>query len=159
MPLSDRLKEAIAQGFLDEPILAFAEINHPSFPEPLRFVANHVDVDVGDVTYVGRGMRLALPEQRPNELPEVAVALDNISREAGKLLRSVGTQNTPQPTVIVWWALASTPDQAEEGPFTFRVRKRGLSADAITLTLGDRELLSRGFPRKRFILSNFPGLA
>jgi len=155
MPNAD-LKRSISLSILADPLLALVDITHESFAEPVRMAANQEDVTSGGNVYTATGMSIGLASQEANSLPEVSLTVSNIETSLSKAFRGLQIQNVDPPLVEVRFVLASSPDLLEEGPLKWQVKAVSITAEVMTLTLSSRDLISRGFPRLRFLPQTAP---
>lgn len=138
-----------------EVFLVFLQISHSAFGT-LRLVHNTQSVTRADGTYDPYPMRILLPDQRSDQIPEVQIIVDNVDRMVLEKIRTL--DGIPSVTMDV--ALASSPDTLEAGPFNFSLLNVTYDALAITGKLGyEDDLLNQPVPSTIYTPTNSPGLA
>lgn len=156
MPRSVSL--AAMQGALaqetDEVYLILMEVDHTSFPSPLRFVNNSSDVTSGGDVYTAFPFEVVMPDNVEGKEPLAKVIISNVTRELIDEIRSIS--DSPIMTISV--ILDSSPNTIEWGPLEFQTSNVTYDADNITFTLGYNTFSTEPFPYIVFDSINFPGM-
>lgn len=167
--LSQAIAEAYASAPSDEVILHTLEIRHPSFTQPIRVVRDNQDllagleatapVDAGQwVTFVAFAFDFVPPPSGTQTLPEVTIAVDNVSQEIGRALE--GAIDSAVPIQITYRPyLSSNPALPEMNPpLHLTVLSGQLNALRATLRAGFVDFVNRKFPSEMYTAARFPGL-
>lgn len=180
---SEALKEAYAHASVEDVILHTLELHHSSFTDPVRVVndfgtllqasATYGGLDIyghsltlestaprnpGEaVEFVGLYFNMELPAQSANQLPEVRITLDNVTREVSQYLDEAVESNEPI-TVIYREYLLNTPTVVQfklEGLDIHKVTSR---TNTVTMSAVFADLTNKSFPDRVYRPEEFPGL-
>lgn len=173
--LSAAIREAYASAPSDTVILHTLELRHPSFldddgqPTAIRVVRDHVDllarleadapVDGGMIVrFVAMGFELELPPVDTAPVPEIAVTLDNVSRE---LVRHLDAAATSQAKIEVTYRPYLSTDlegPQMDPPITLILTE--VEADVFRITGRARmlDIGNKAFPAETYTARRFPGL-
>jgi hypothetical protein len=104
--------DAWAAAFLPQTTAEVAALlltfNHSALPAPVRYTSNGVAVVSRGNSYQPKGLRVALPAQRPGEIPRAVVEIEDVS---GLLLRLFAPVPPATPlSFTLETILLSTPD-------------------------------------------------
>lgn len=122
------------------------EIAHASLNDPIRLVNNDETLVVDDDVYLPVGVKIALPDENPDELPQVQMEIADVDRSILTILRDIPTQNVDRPTVSTRLVLAATPESIEAGPFVMDLLQHTRDRSTLKLTLGTDNIIRRPFP-------------
>ena len=175
LALSEAIREAYASAPSDTVILHTLELRHPSFldddgqPTAIRVVRDHVDllarleadapVDGGMIVrFVAMGFELELPPVDTAPVPEIAVTLDNVSRE---LVRHLDAAATSQDKIEVTYRPYLSTDlegPQMDPPITLILTE--VEADVFRITGRARmlDIGNKAFPAETYTAKRFPGL-
>lgn len=152
--LSLTARQALAAAESSEVWLCLVEIEHESLTAPIRLVANTQDVVHGGDTYTAYPFRLALPEERDDQLTQVRFEIDNINRLLMVAVRSITTPAAFRLKVV----LASDPEVVEAGPFEFTLRDVQYDAFVISGVLMYEDVMNEPWPADTFTPASFPAI-
>lgn len=147
------MQGALAQE-TDEVYLTLLEVDHTTFPSPLRFVDNSADVTSNSNVYTAFPFQVVMPDNVEGKEPIAKVVISNVTRELIDELRSI----TDSPTMTISIILESSPDTIEWGPLEFQTANVTYDAENITFTLGYNTFMTEPFPYIVFDSINFPGM-
>jgi len=102
----------INDAVTDEVPLCLAELDHASWANPLRLVANTEDVVSNGETYTAAGFDIAMPDQLEGRNADARFRLTDADAGTLALLRTTSAVID----VTVMWVLASDPDTVYAGP-------------------------------------------
>lgn len=173
--LDDALREAYASAPADEVILDTLELRHPTFldengePMAIRVVRDHHDLVARledgapmhagqDVTFISLGFEMTLAPIELVAVPEMELAIDNVSTELMKHLDAA--VQDPSPIQLTYRPyLASdplTPRMDQPPSFELRDVKAGVMRVTGRCRVGMD--LQRAFPFPLYTTREFPGL-
>lgn len=154
--LSPAAMQSLLAQTTGEVWLSFLRIEHPSLPEPIRLVCNYTSITRADGVYVPFAFNVPSPAQMEDgKVPETQLSIDNVSLELGDILRTI----MGKPQVILFTALASSPDVIEEGPYTFDLTAVDGDKNQITGQLGyDPSVTNQVLPAQTYVPVSSPGL-
>ncbi|MHB2265804.1 DUF1833 family protein [Aliihoeflea sp. PC F10.4] len=177
------IAEARASAAMDQIELEAIELLHPMFvsdqnlPDSIRLVLDERAWDLqlepdaplkgGQVTaFEPAAMRIVRPDQAEGQIGEVRLAFDFVGREVlpwidealsiradGRLILRSWLANHNADTGA--WSVHGGPLEVLRG---LTVREIYATASTIELTAAFKDLINVGFPRRRFIQDDFPGL-
>lgn len=130
-------------------------LTHPDLPEPIRVVHNTraLQRDVGLFRPVF--FEMSLPEDSPDQTPQVQLLIDNVNREIGRTISSL--QGKLKVTLEV--VLESQPNVVEVGPHTFWLLNASYNASQVQGTLGyEDDILNQQFPAQTYTPGMTPGV-
>lgn len=147
-------RSAFAQQ-TDEVWLTCLTLEHSQFVAPLRVVQNNQAITRGGQKFLPAFFDIALPEEAPDKVPQVTLAIDNVDRGITDLIRTI--QGRIKVTMEV--VLASHPDTVEAGPFVFWLLSVTYDAQIVQGVLGfEDDVLGTEFPKHKYTPINSPGL-
>lgn len=177
------LAEARASASIDQFELEGIEITHPAWvgddelPGALRMVLDERDwslklendapLHAGQtVPFIATAMRLVRPQQAEGQIGEVTLAFDFVGRtvlpwiDQALSIRADGrlilrTWLASRNNLTGEWSVTGAPLEKLAG---LTVREIHATATAIELTAAFKDLINVGFPRRRFVQDDFPGL-
>lgn len=180
---NDAIEEARASAPIDQFELEGIEITHPAWvgeddlPGALRMVLDkrewnltlEADAPLNGgqtVPFVPTGMQIVRPEQMEGQIGEVRLAFDFVSRailpwvDDALSIRADGTLRlrtwlARRNLLTGEWSVVGPPLEVLKGLI---VRDLHATATAIEVTAAFKDLVNVGFPRRRFIQPEFPGL-
>ena len=129
-------------------------ISHADLPSELRFVDNTVNIVSRGNTYTAFPFELELPSSTDRGPPAARLRIDNVSREIGEVLRSVGSPVTVKIEVV----RAAVPDMVEAAFEGFKLRNVEVTALEVTGTLMQEDIVTEPYPAHAFTPASFPGL-
>lgn len=146
-------------------ILVFlVTITHESLDLPKRYSSDptaRLSTDPLKYGTVSRGdtfeylpMTLQLPDDSSDSAPTMKLVLDNVTREAIPLIRSISTP----AQVSVELVLASAPDDVEATWPDFDVVNASYDATTVSLELAINALVNEPYPSGTFTPAGFGGL-
>lgn len=137
-----------------EVFLVCVTITHPAI-DTQRLVNNTEVVHRAAGDYIPCPMKLVLPDQVDDQVPQVTIVIDNVDREVLRQIRLV--DGVPQVRMEV--ILASSPDTVEAGPFDFALMSATYDVLAINGVLGYQDdVLNQQVPAQTYTPVNSPGL-
>lgn len=147
------------------------EIQHPSFGEPARIVANVADdvelgIELGAdfnpgemATFIACPVEVEYPEVREGQPPSSRVKIDNVNRElVPKIRAALGFRAYIK--VLYREFLSSDLTEPAYGPVEFLLKDVQMTGATLTGTAMVAMLLNRRFPRrdKNYTVDQFPSL-
>lgn len=171
MPVSydEAYEELLARAPAGDVLLHTVELRHPVFTAPVRVVNAYADqtltleatapVDGGQaVTFQAMAFQFELPGQEAGRLPRLKLALDGVSREiAGALDQAVADIAPVDMTYREW--RASDPLTVHNRIGGFVIARARVTATRVEADCEFRNLANVPFPRRRYTVAEFPGLA
>jgi len=173
--LERAIREAYASAPSDTVILHTLELRHPSFldddgqPTAIRVVRDHVDlwarleadapVDAGGwVRFVAMGFELELPPVDTAPVPEIAVTLDNVSREIVRHLDAAATSQEKIEVTFRPYLSTDLEGPQMDPPITLILTE--VEADVFRVTGRARmlDIGNKAFPAETYTAKRFPGL-
>jgi len=137
-------------------------IDHPTLNAPIRFINNDETIVVGTAPneriYLPVGLKINIPDEDPDQLPQVTLSIADIDRSILTILRGIPIQNSPRPTAEMSLVLASSVEVVEAGPFKMEILMHTRQGSLLTMTLGTDNLVRRPFPGKQILPQFFPNL-
>jgi hypothetical protein len=119
-----------------------------------RYVNNYEDVTSGGNTYTASAFNTHWPHDLKDQIPDVALSIDNVDRAIIADIRSVA--GVPQADMRM--VLQSDPNTVEIGPLEFKIRRADYSTFQIQGTLQFEDILNETFPSESYTTLTFPGL-
>ncbi len=127
-PLSPRAIQATQDLETGEVFLYLLTISHSTLPVPWTLVNNTEDVTSNGIVYTAFPFSVVLGDDTGEELPKVALVIDNIERGLVEMIRS----QVEPPDISITFVLASEPDiELSKGE---HMTLRELSFDAFTIS-------------------------
>lgn len=150
--------EAFRQMFAQEQTDVFLmclTIEHDDLDEPIRVVKNKEDLVRSEGTYLGTFFDLNLPEDNPEQVPQVTLTIDNVNKAISRAIQGLAGRVRVRLEVV----LESQPNTVEAGPFDFFLLGVNITASTIQGTLGfEDDVLNQAFPVQTYTPDNTPGL-
>ncbi|MGV2896744.1 DUF1833 family protein [Achromobacter sp. AGC78] len=78
---SDAAQQNLLATSADEPFLVAVEILHPDLVVPARFVNDSQNITIQGDEYFATAFRVALPDDKEQQLPQARLEVDNVGRE------------------------------------------------------------------------------
>lgn len=154
-PVSQVFRSAVYAQETGEALLHLLRLYHASIPGGVLYFANNTtNIISNGETYVGCPFEINTPDDRDDVLPEVRLAIDNVSRDLTATIRSITTPIEAELETVV----ASTPDVIEEGPYRFTVRLVVWDVNTVSGTLRFEDVLNERIPGKSFTRAAWPAL-
>lgn len=148
------LQAMMAQA-TSEVMLAFLKIEHADLPDDIRLVMNTEPITRADGVYVPWHFDAPFPDEAENETPRTTITVDNVDMEINDAIRSLAGE----PTVTLFGALASSPDEIEAGPWVFQLKNVVADEQTIQGELGvEDDIFGQQFPGQNYSPANSPGL-
>lgn len=113
--------------------------------------------DARTVTFTACGMDVALPKRDSNGAQDLRFALSNIDGAVSRFVRTALSESR-EILVVYRQFLSDDLGAPAEAPYRFKVKSGSISATEAQLTAGYFDLLSTGWPRKRYTLNFAPGI-
>ena len=152
--LSLATRQALMAAETGEVFLYLLALSHAEMAT-LRFVNNHVSITSQGEVYEPFPFDLAIPDDTPDEIARVQLAIDNIDRRVVEAVRSIDTPAVFTLTVI----RAAEPNVAVAGPFSCTLRNVTYTAHTVTGDLWPYEdVMNERFPQHDFTPVYFGGL-
>jgi len=151
--MTDNFKKSVTNLTTSQVLLCFATLSHSSWSEPYHIVNNTVDISSGITTYKAYGFNFTPPKPTTSGVYEAEIAIDNTDRFFAGL---IGGLNTPV-SLEVYYALASSPNQIEYGPFFLEMTNIKVS-NKITATLQKETVLNNQLTGFAMDTKTFPAL-
>ena len=174
--LSAAIREAYASAPSDVTILHTLELRHPAFvddegfPTAIRVVRDHADLvarleatapmNPGEmVTFVALAFELDLPPVDTAPVPEIAVTLDNVSREIVKHLDAAATSQDKIEVTYRPYLSVDLEGPQMDPPITLVLTE--VEADVFRVTGRARmlDIGNKAFPAETYTAKRFPGLS
>jgi len=168
--LTDAIREAYAVASTDVIVYHTLEINHATFAEPVRIVqgwdaiAATLEADAPrdastEVAFIPMGFEFQPPGVRENELPSLEIRIYDASKLLMDPIEAAADAATPievlyRPYVSTDFAQPAMSPIPLMHLTQIHVDEMMVSATAVFL-----DVLNRVFPRGRYTLAEFPGLA
>jgi len=131
---------AINATSADESPLDLAEIDHPTFEEPIRIVNDSQDLVSNGETFIALYFRCRRPDDREGQAPQAELVVDNVGEELmAPLEHSNGGEGA---TVRLMEVLRSDPDTIEWEATMNLKNVRAVNMEVIA-ALGYEEILHR----------------
>ena len=139
-----------------EIFLSFLQIQHPTLSTPILLVCNYEPITRSDGVYQPFAFNAPSPSQEEDgKVPQTTISIDNTDLE---ILTKLRTIKSP-PKVVLFTALASSPDIIEEGPFIFDLQSVDGDESSLSGKLSyDGSVFDQNFPAQTYTPSNSPGL-
>lgn len=167
--LDQAIREAYASAPQDVVILETLEWYHPTFAAPIRVVSDHADHTLTleasaprnaaeAVVFTAFPFRLLPPEVNEQGHVEMAIEIDNVSREIEDAFAAATAATEPVEVIYRTYLHTDASGPKNNPPLAFTVR--GADADNFRLRVravyGD--FVNRKFPGEKYTLARFPGL-
>ena len=152
---SDVARQNLLATSADEPFLVAIEITHPDLSIPARFVNDSVNLTILGAQFFATAFRVALPDDKEQQVPQARLEVDNVGRELTQWLEySRGGKGARCRIIQV---LRSDPNVIE---FDMTLDLTGLSIDNMTVSgvLGFQNTLGQSAVAVRFDPQTSPGL-
>lgn len=152
---SSEARQNLLATSADEPFLVAIEIIHPDLAIPARFVNDSQNIFIQGNEFFATAFRVALPDDKNQQLPQARLEVDNVGRELTQWLEfSRGGKGARCRIIQV---LRSDPDLIE---FDMSMDLTGLVIDNMTVSgvLGFQNTLGQTAVAIRFDPLTSPGL-
>lgn len=141
-------------GFVNEPdkddaFVALVEIDHPSFASPIRLAGNTEELVSSGTVYNPVGLRVALPSEEEDDLPQVKLEIADIDQTVTIAMRNLDHQVVERATITANFVRGNQPDWIEQGPHEYELLTVEISNGTVILTLGYQNIGRHSFPSKR----------
>lgn len=133
--------------------LCLVEIAHDSLPAPIRLANNTQDVTSNGDTYLKCHFQVVLPDDS-ERVPKVTLRIVNVAREQTQWIREI----TGEPTVSLFFVLASQPDTVDIGPYVMQLKSVSWDAIWIEGELGMESFLAEPLVGWSITPENFPSM-
>lgn len=153
MPTPQGIAAANAQT-TDEAWIILAEINHPSFAQPIRVARNKVNVTHQGEAYIRFPFELKLPDDKSDGLAVGTLELDDIGefedpatgemKTIGDIVKAIAVGEAVTVTITI--VLGSDPDLIEMGPMDFTLRNVKGNGLTIRGDLHFEDLMDEPYP-------------
>ncbi|MFQ5776363.1 MAG: DUF1833 family protein [Kiloniellaceae bacterium] len=154
MSLSTTARQALFAQETGEAFIILLTIDHPNLAAPIRVAGDGLDVISRGDTFVAMPFDLSLPEQTEDRPPRARLAIDNVSRDIVKAVRSISSP----ATVLIEIVLASDPNTVEASLPDFILRDVRYDALVVEGDLDLEDFAAEPYPAAIFSPANFPGL-
>ena len=151
--LSSTATQAVNNQETNEVFIILLEIDHSSLSEPVRLTSNNVDTVHLTNTYVACPFSIDLPADQENQISEVRLIIENVSRQLIPLIRTVSTP----PTINVKIVLASDPDTIEASFLGYTLADINYNALAVQGRFSKENFLAEPYPSRLVLPSTFAG--
>lgn len=157
MPVSysSEARQNLLATSAEEPFLIAIEISHADLAVPARFVNDSQNILIQGNEFFATAFRVALPDDKDQQLPQARLEVDNVGRELTQWLEySRGGKGARCRIIQV---LRSNPDLIE---FDMTMDLTGLVIDTMTVSglLGFQNTLGQAAVTVRFDPLSSPGL-
>ncbi len=173
--LEQAIREAYASAPADTVILHTLELRHPAFadddgePTAIRVVRDHADLnarletdaplDAGQrVRFVALGFELELPPVDTAPVPEIAVTLDNVSREIVRHLDEAATSLERIEVTYRPYLSTDLEGPQMDPPITLTLTEVEVDVFRATGRARMLDIGNRAFPADLYTAKRFPGL-
>lgn len=168
--LSEAIKEAYASAPSDVVIINTIEIRHPAFEEPIRVVSDFVPVTAmlepnapvngGEmVMFQAFAFELTLPEVMDRGVPELALRIDNVSREIIKNIElAMGLPDKLELTYRAFLSNDLAGGPHNDPPLHLTITSIEADALAVDARASIADFVNKKFPNKEYDERQFPGL-
>lgn len=171
--MDNTLKAAIKEAYTHAPsntiIYHTLELNHPSFPAPVRVVRDYADLTATleasapvnpstPVVFTAFNFDLTKPEVSAAGVPQITITLDNVSN---LLIADIESAMTTMSLVTaIYREYVSTDLSGPQNDPPIHMTLITITADVfhITATAGFTDLINRRFPSTAYDAQTFPGL-
>lgn len=152
---SNTARQNLLATSADEPFLVAIEISHADLTVPARFVNDSQNIMIEGNEFFATAFRVALPDDKDQQLPQARLEVDNVGRELTQWLEfSRGGKGARCRLIQI---LRSDPDVIE---FDMTMDLTGLVIDNISVSglLGFQNTLGQTAVAVRFDPQSAPGL-
>lgn len=167
MALSAALQEAYAAVDVKGDILDTLEFDHPTLPEPLRFVRGTRVRDLYETValpvpgnpaalFIVVDFSFTRPSQEEGGTTKAKLRVDNVSRQLQEALRAA--INADQPFSVVYRAYSTLDPNNPEIYDGLRMGNVSVSPLSATGDLFYEEIEMKAFPGQTYNLAEFPAL-
>lgn len=152
---SDTARQNLLATSAEEPFLVAIEISHADLSVPARFVNDSQNIFIGGDEYFATAFRVALPDDKDQQLPQARLEVDNVGRELTQWLEF--SRGGKGARCRILQVLRSDPDLIE---FDMTMDLTGLVIDNMTVSglLGFKNTLGQTAVAIRFDPLTSPGL-
>ncbi len=154
--VSQRALQAMLSQETGEVFLVCLTISHPTLQSPFLLVNDYNPLVRTAGTFQPFAFDVSLPAEQEDQLPQVAMTIDNIDNQILQAIRNIPGQ---RPSVVMELVLAATPNAVEAGPFNFSILSIDYNDATIQGTIGfEDDLLNTAFPADTYTPTNSKGL-
>ena len=172
--LSEALREAYASAPSNVVILHTLEIRHPDFKDDagnttaIRVVRDQEDllarleasVNAGQqVQFVAMGFELDLPPVDIAPVPEIAITLDNVTREIVKHLDEASASESSIEVTYRPYLSNDLSGPQMDPPITLVITEVEADVQRVTAKARMADIGNKTFPSRLYTATEFPGLA
>ena len=174
--LSEALREAYASAPSNVVILHTLEIRHPDFRDEagnstaIRVVRDQQDliarleasapINAGQqVRFVAMGFELDLPPVDIAPVPEIAITLDNVTREIVKHLDEASISESPIEVTYRPYLSNDLSGPQMDPPITLVITEVEADVQRVTAKARMADIGNKTFPSRLYTATEFPGLA
>jgi hypothetical protein len=148
------LRAAIFAQETGEALLTLLQIDHAELATPIRIVDNNEDIWSNGLQFFASAFKLGLPDDVADTPPQITLMVCNVDRAIVQALDDIASS----PTVTLWLALASSPDDYEVDGLVFSVIGVRYDVLVIQATLGFEPIMQEAFPKDSFDPQTTPEL-
>jgi len=162
MTLSEALKEAYATNPNNDIILNTIEIRHTSFSTPIRVVLDNQNhsltlEDGSDAEFVAGYFDVVLPSVKENELGQVRLNIDGVSREIAQYIEQASESNDVIEATFRLY-LNSNKQAPEMDPVEGFITNITVDVFRVTGNITFTDYINKEFPVLHYSAKTFPGL-
>lgn len=144
-------------------IIPAVKLSCPAWPEDTLICAGFNNVTAGDengqmLTFLAAGLDVALPKKSNDGSQTFGMAVDNVRGDAQRLI-DLAKEAQDEITATLYLYLESDLSAPAERPYVAKVLSANMEGVTVNLTLGYFDLINSAWPRDRYTLERFPGLA
>ena len=154
MTLTSAFLESIYAQRTGEVYLILLKIDHEDLDAPILVVNNTENITSNGVEYVAFPFRLSIPDEVEDQLPGVALEIDNVSREIVGSVRTISSPASATISVV----MASAPNSIQRGPYSLTLRSVEYNQVTVSGSLQPHDILTEPFPSGSFSPGYYPGL-
>lgn len=168
--LSEAIKEAYASADTSVVVINTLEMRHPAFTEPIRVVADYVPVTAkledlapanpGEmVTFQPFAFEFSLPEVMEKGVPEMAIRIDNVSREIiGNIELAIPQTDKLEVTYRAFLSNDLAFGPHNDPPLHLTITSIEADAMSISAKATIADFVNKKFPGEDYDERKFPGL-
>ncbi len=152
--LTSTALRSIYQAQTDEVFILLLTIRASGLSEPIRVSSDARNTVSRDNLYLAFPFQIGLISEREDQVPEIALQIDNVDRSIIAALRGL---NSP-PTVTIEIVLASDLDTLQYNPLDLTMRSADYDSQTIQARLYPENIMNQAVPGRIFSPADFPGL-
>lgn len=154
MTVSPELKAAAYAQETSDGLLVLLTLDHADLAEPIRVVANTVNVTSRGQEFIAFPFEVVLPGSSEDAPPRARLTIDNVSREITAAIRSIGSA----VDVTIEAVRLEDPDSVEVSFPDFKLRDVTWDVNTVSGELQLEDMTREPFPADNFSPAEFPGL-